>query len=321
MIEFEEDEAPAGAPAWMATFADLMSLLMCFFVLLLSFSEMDVQKYKQVAGSMKNAFGVQNQVKVMDIPKGTSIIAQEFSPGRPQPTQIKTVNQLTTETTKPSLRVGNPGAPDIDAIDLNKVQTKKLLEEKLQALVAETKAEANKLKDALKKEIEGGKIDIEAKGRSITIRIREKGSFRSGSAVLHPDFMPVMATLRDALKSISGKIAVEGHTDNIPITSVRYRSNWGLSSSRALSVTHALIKDSALDDSRFMVVGHADTKPYRPNTSPQNRAENRRVEIVIRQGLDDATASSIKDLQKSNPEVLNTIELNGENLSESIDKQ
>ncbi|MFT6438202.1 MAG: chemotaxis protein MotB, partial [Candidatus Azotimanducaceae bacterium] len=109
MIEFEaEEEQSPGIPAWMATFADLMSLLMCFFVLLLSFSEMDVEKYKQVAGSMKNAFGVQSQVKVMDIPKGTSIIAQEFSPGKPQPSQIKTVNQFTTETTKASLSVGNP---------------------------------------------------------------------------------------------------------------------------------------------------------------------------------------------------------------------
>ena len=116
MIE-EEDVAP-GTPAWMATFADLMSLLMCFFVLLLSFSEMDLQKYKQVAGSMKNAFGVQNQVKVMDIPKGTSIIAQEFSPGRPQPTLLDTVNQFTTETTKPSLQVGNPSAPQKDSAEL-----------------------------------------------------------------------------------------------------------------------------------------------------------------------------------------------------------
>ena len=72
----------------MGTFADLMALLMCFFVLLLSFSEMDVQKYKQVAGSMAAAFGVQNKVQAKDIPKGTSVIAQEFSPGKPQPTLI-----------------------------------------------------------------------------------------------------------------------------------------------------------------------------------------------------------------------------------------
>ena len=66
---------PEGLPAWMGTFADLMSLLMCFFVLLLSFSEMDVLKFKQIAGSMKFAFGVQNKIEVKDIPKGTSVIA------------------------------------------------------------------------------------------------------------------------------------------------------------------------------------------------------------------------------------------------------
>ena len=80
------DCPPPGLPLWMGTFADLMSLLMCFFVLLLSFSEMDVLKFKQIAGSMKFAFGVQNQLEVKDIPKGTSIIAQEFRPGRPEPT-------------------------------------------------------------------------------------------------------------------------------------------------------------------------------------------------------------------------------------------
>jgi chemotaxis protein MotB len=68
---------------WVMTFADLMSLLMCFFVLLLSFSEMDALKFKRLAGSMNEAFGVQNILNVTDVPKGTSIIAKEFSPGRP----------------------------------------------------------------------------------------------------------------------------------------------------------------------------------------------------------------------------------------------
>lgn len=318
-----EEEAPAGAPVWMATFADLMSLLMCFFVLLLSFSEMDVNKYKQIAGSMKFAFGVQNKIEVKDIPKGTSIIAKEFSPGDPKPTQIKTINQVTADMTKQSLKVGNPDAPEseikkIDAKDLSKEETKKLLEEKLKSLIAETKADADKLKKILKEEISNGKIDIESKGRSITIRIREKGSFPSGSSNLHPDFTPIMATLRDALKDISGKISVEGHSDNIPIKSARFKSNWDLSSSRALSVTHALIQNKSLDDNRFMVVGHADTRPHKPNTNAQNRAENRRVELVIRQGLDEVTATSIKDIQQSNPDALNTLDINGDDLSNSL---
>ena len=297
-FEQEEDESP-GIPAWMATFADLMSLLMCFFVLLLSFSEMDVEKYKQVAGSMKNAFGVQNQVKVMDIPKGTSIIAQEFSPGKPQPTQIKTVNQFTTETTKASLRVGNPEARKTDGDETDQQRARELLKQQLELLAAKTQGDAEQLRKALNDDIKNGKVDIEATGSVITIRIRERGSFPSASATLHPDFMPVMETLRNALKDVEGKIAVEGHTDNIPIASGRFKSNWDLSASRALSVTHELVKHKLLDDKRFMVVGHADTQPYRPNSSAQNRAQNRRVEIVIQQGLDQGTTSAIRELDST----------------------
>jgi chemotaxis protein MotB len=295
MIEFEaEEEQSPGIPAWMATFADLMSLLMCFFVLLLSFSEMDVEKYKQVAGSMKNAFGVQSQVKVMDIPKGTSIIAQEFSPGKPQPSQIKTVNQFTTETTKASLSVGNPDAAELN--DAEREAAERLLQEKLEELTAKTEADAESLREMLRHDIRDGKIDIESEGSVITIRIREQGSFPSASATLHPDFEPVMATLRDALVDINGTISVEGHTDNIPIVNGAFRSNWGLSSSRALSVTHELLKDTVLDDKRFVVVGHADTQPFGPNDSSQSRAQNRRVEIVIRQGLDEGTIAAIEDI-------------------------
>ena len=322
MIELDDgDDAPSGSPAWMATFADLMSLLMCFFVLLLSFSEMDVLKYKQIAGSMKDAFGVQDKVKVKDIPKGTSIIAKEFSPGDPKPTQIKTINQVTTSITKQSLKVGNPDAPDtkikkIDASNLSKEQTKKLLQEKLKTLIADTKKDADKLKELLNKEIKDGKIDIESKGRSITVRIREKGTFPSGSASFHADFKPVMATIREALQDISGKIAVEGHTDNIPIKSARFKSNWELSSSRALSVTHELIQNSTLDDNRFMVIGYSDTKPYKPNDSPKNRAKNRRVEVVIRQGLDEETTKEIKNIQKTNPDALNSMNIDEKDLSD-----
>ena len=101
----EEDEEQVTGSGWLATFADLMSLLMCFFVLMLSFSEMDVLKYKQVAGSMREAFGVQNEVKVKDIPKGTSIIAQEFSPGTPRATPLNEIWQKTTDESRNSLDV------------------------------------------------------------------------------------------------------------------------------------------------------------------------------------------------------------------------
>jgi chemotaxis protein MotB len=98
------------------------------------------------------------------------------------------------------------------------------------------------------------------------------------------------------LSNIEGNISVEGHTDNLPISSAQFTSNWDLSASRALSVTHELLKNVQLDSTRFVVVGHADTRPFKPNTSPQNRASNRRVEIIIRQGTDVVSTAAIDQL-------------------------
>ncbi len=305
----------------MATFADLMSLLMCFFVLLLSFSEMDVLKYKQLAGSMRNAFGVQNEINVKDVPKGTSVIAQEFSPGRPEPTPINEVRQTTTVVTKNTLdiRIDDTGSseqgegvaredrpqvtsPDIDA-------AKALLLQKLQALIKETEEDAQALASALKKEISTGKIDIETRGRKIILRVREQGSFPSGSAQLRRQFIPVMAQVQDVLKKIAGKISIEGHSDSVPIATAAFRSNWDLSSSRALSVAHELFKGNKLDHNRFVVAGFADTKPLVANDTEANRARNRRVEIVIQQGLDAETSDDLKKLQQIDPGLVRDLNL------------
>lgn len=294
-----EDEGPAGSPAWMATFADLMSLLMCFFVLLLSFAEMDVEKFKQIAGSMKMAFGVQNEFELEDIPKGTSVVATEFSPGQTSDTPIETIQQITDQTTDPSLRVGDGELDDAEA--------EELLQEKITALLAETEADAEKLKDMLEDETQTGKVDVESDGRTITVRIREQGSFPSGSATLNTDFVPVMQRIRDALVEIPGTISIEGHTDSTPLRGGRYESNWGLSSSRALSVTHELLRDGLLTDERMMVVGFADTRPFTFNDTIEGRASNRRVEIVIRQGIDDADNTELDNIREINPDALDIL--------------
>ena len=107
----------------MATFADLMALLMCFFVLLLSFSEMDALKYKMVVKSLDNAFGVQREIFANDIPKGNSIIAQEFSPGEPRPTPLKEIRQDTVDETRDALKV------QMDAEAVAKQEAEALAEE------------------------------------------------------------------------------------------------------------------------------------------------------------------------------------------------
>lgn len=308
MIDFEgqEEEQKPGAPAWMATFADLMSLLVVFFVLLLSFSEMDVKKYKQIAGSMKMAFGVQEDIPLEDIPKGTSIIAQEFSPGKTEPSPIETIQQVTDQTKDPSLRVGNPDAPEQD---LDSEATQALLEQKIEALLEETREDAEKLREILAEEVQTDKVDIETDGRSIIVRIRENGSFPSGSATLNSEFLPVMQRLREALAEIPGKIAVEGHTDDVPIRGGRFESNWDLSAGRALSVTHELLRGELLANDRMLVVGYAETQPFTSNDSPQGRAMNRRVELVIRQDLEDSQELNLDAVREAGSDIVDVLGL------------
>ena len=106
VIEEEEEECPkcppVGAPAWMATFADMATLLMAFFVLILSFAEFNVPKFKQISGSLKNAFGVQKIVPIVEQPKGTTVLSLSFSPS-PAKSVTDEMTQQTTETTKPNL--------------------------------------------------------------------------------------------------------------------------------------------------------------------------------------------------------------------------
>lgn len=309
MSDVEEcDCPPEGLPEYMGTFADLMALLMCFFVLLLSFSEMDVLKFKQIAGSMQFAFGVQNKVDVKDIPKGTSIIAQEFSPGKPRPTVIEAVMQQTIDVTKETLDFDEPDDDEPsegEGEDSNKGQgqqdntsdstdagssseTANETAEEKAARLAKEQAEAEELArsiaSSLSQEILDGQIELLAKGSYVVIRIREKGSFASASDTIESKFLPVLNKIEGILGDTSGEIRVAGHTDNLPIDNEYFRSNWELSGGRAASVTRELLKSQNLDKGRFVITGYADTKPIADNATSEGRAANRRVEIIIVQG-------------------------------------
>jgi chemotaxis protein MotB len=279
----------------MGTFADLMSLLMCFFVLLLSFSEMDVLKFKQIAGSMKFAFGVQNKIEVKDIPKGTSVIAMEFRPGRPEPTPIDTIQQQTTDMTQEMLefQAGNEdsaggrqkqrgeqrgGAAQQTATDQQSASNSQ------NASQVEVAERTRKVAQQLEKQIVDGAIEMESLGQQITIRIREKGSFSAGSAFLQPQFIPVLRKIGALLAEMPGDIEVSGHSDGQQISNELYRSNWDLSSQRAVAVAEELRQADGFDESRMSIVGKADTAPITDGDDAQDRSRNRRVEISINQG-------------------------------------
>ena len=127
--EEEEEECPkcppAGAPAWMATFADMATLLMAFFVLILSFAEFNVPKFKQISGSLKNAFGIQRVIPVVEQPKGTTVLSLNFSPS-PAPSVTNNMKQQTTETEQKNLDLKS----EIDEGDSAKSNSKETLEAK-----------------------------------------------------------------------------------------------------------------------------------------------------------------------------------------------
>ncbi|PIE43144.1 MAG: type VI secretion system protein TssL [Gammaproteobacteria bacterium] len=307
--EEKKCECPAGLPGWLATFADLMSLLMCFFVLLLSFAEMDVLKFKRLAGSMRSAFGVQNQVNVNDIPKGTSIVAQEFSPGKPEPTPLKVVMQQTADPDKQSLEllceaeIEKALEQECDQVDAEQKKQNEVVVQKLQKMLQETEDNAMDLAAKLEAEIRNDQVEIETRGRKIVIRVKEKGSFASGSAELQDEFFPILEKLIASFKKIEGSISVEGHTDSVPIQTAEFPSNWDLSTARALEVARGLFEDGSLDQSRFRILGLADTRPLVPNNTADNRAINRRVEIILQQPTGDERKEELEKMREYNPDA------------------
>jgi chemotaxis protein MotB len=225
------------------------------------------------------------------------------------------MQQQTVDTTQQSLQTGQSDfGVDSNAIEATAEDAKELMIEKLKEMQEETLEDAEKVKEVLEKEISENMVEIDTGFRSITIRIRERGSFDSGSAVINPDFIPVMGKLREILGEIAGEIAVEGHTDNIPISTPMIPSNWHLSAERALSVAFQLLIDDTIEDNRMKVVGHADTRPFDTNDTEIGRSLNRRVEIVIHQSLDDETSAELNELQGMDNDLLDTLQIDEEEL-------
>ncbi|RHW23178.1 flagellar motor protein MotB [Pseudomonas jilinensis] len=267
-MELPPEEEKTGVPPWVVTFADLMSLLMCFFVLLLSFSEIDAQRFKQIAGELSKAFGVQREVPALEIPMGTSPIFDKFSPGIPEPTPVDSVRQQTTEQ-----------APQLETLRAE-------LEAGLQSQVSDVTRQQleitqQALAQLLSHEITEGRLQLEQDRQRLVIRVEEKGSFPSGSADMTPAFLDMLDKVADVLAKVPGEITIEGHTDDIPISTARFQSNWDLSAARASSVANALLYSQAVNPERLRVQGYAETRPRASNDSADNRALNRRVEIII----------------------------------------
>ena len=155
-----EECPPAGAPAWMATFADMATLLMAFFVLILSFAEMNVPKFKQISGTMRNSFGIQRLIPVVEMPKATSIIAQHFSPAQAEPTPLNTIRQQTTDDSQENVEVKKDDNPH----------------------ESETSADVKAVEQALAKEIAEGEVVVKAEDGKVVVEMIEQPTTGGGKA-------------------------------------------------------------------------------------------------------------------------------------------
>lgn len=227
-----EAPQPEGAPEWMVTFADLMSLLLTFFVLLLSFSNMEVVKFRTMAGAVRNALGLKSEFDLSDIPMGHTILPYH----------------------NPKEGEGGKGESEAIRGELDQMLRDSGIPEK-------------------------GRVEITEHG--IALEIDGDVLFDSGSAELKPESLPMLARLADYLPRVRHNLDILGHTDNLPIATTVYPSNWELSAARAGRAVRFLV-EHGLDPQRLRAIGLAATVPLAPNDTVAGRATNRRIEFLFR---------------------------------------
>jgi chemotaxis protein MotB len=244
-----------GSPAWIVTFADLATLLLTFFILLLSFAEMDVEKYRAMANSMAVAFG-SNQVLGDAVGGSPLTLIESDTVSLPEP--------METATDEPEF---------IDERAEGDAPTK------IPAGVIDL---ASRMIEELEPEVASEALSVNYDESRVVIRFSEEATFRSGEAAIKPGMVPIIERVVEVLSGCTGDVLVAGYTDDRPIASGRYRSDWDLSAARAVSVVHELVLNRQVPAERVVAAGRAETNPLAPNDSPGNRAKNRRVEIAIR---------------------------------------
>ena len=264
MAKRKPEEPPKGAPAWQCTFADLMNLLLCFFVLLFSMSTVDAQKFQMIAASFSETFSI--------FDAGASAIGDGvlISNGV---SQLNELDQYINST-------GKTAESDVDANEIDEYEkfTKMLEEEKLAA----SEELAEKIQEAAEEQSLDKDIDITFTSQYVQLTLKGAILFDSGKAELKSDAMPVVEKVAMILdRYAESTIEIEGHTDNVPISTSKFESNDVLSSYRALAMFDYLVQNTSLDPSMIKHSGRGEYMPVADNSTPEGRAKNRRIEIKI----------------------------------------
>lgn len=247
MLEEPEESGGEGAPAWMVTFADLMSLLLTFFVLLLSFANMEVIKFQTAMGSIQNALGLRSEFELSDVPAG-----QELLPEMSQ-------------------REGEGEAEEKIVSELEKI-----------------------LEDAGLEDRGTAKIDK----RGVVLQLEGDVLFQSGQAAITESALPVLDALAGYTAHQSRFVDVIGHTDDVPIATAIYPSNWELSAARAGQAVRYLA-ERGVEAHSMRAIGQAHTVSVADNNDAEGRASNRRVEFVFVTEVEAPESAGLENLPQS----------------------
>ena len=243
-------EEPESHDRWLVSYADFITLLFAFFVVMYAISTLNEGKYRVLADSLIVAFR-----------NDTVVTAQSNG--------IAPINRTTSSA---------PAKPTI------KVVADPLRRQKTQAM----QELANRISEAMKPLVQSGQVHLTQLPHGLAVEINASVLFAPAQASLHqPESVAALETVARLLTDGPQQIRIEGHTDHLPIASAVYPSNWELSSARASSVVRLFIA-TGVPPARLAAVGYADHKPVEPNDTPEGRARNRRVTLMI---LEDLTAT------------------------------
>jgi chemotaxis protein MotB len=245
--------------AWMVTFSDLLTLMLTFFVLLLTMSSMDNKRLREAFGFFAGTYG------------GLEREGKGIADGAVTPYDVR----------YPNLYVLPPGALLSEAFpEIRRAWGTRLQEARGFETTSLSTIEENLREEMESLGLEKG-ADISREPGGVVVRLAEGVLFEIGRARIGFQGILVLERCGEILARIPNRVRIEGHSDDLPILGGRYRTNWELSTARAANVLRFFTESLDLDPKRFSAVGYGQYRPLVPNTSSENRAKNRRAEIMI----------------------------------------
>lgn len=267
-----EQSSGGGNSPWLATFADLMNLLLCFFVMLFAMSEISEEKFNDISISMSNSFSIfDGGGSALD---NGELISTGISQLNELDEYFSNMGQDDAETDSSDFPGGSLEKPEVD-------EALEVLEKTRSEVSGKMYDEISDLKD--KKNLgDYVELDIDSDYRFVQLSLKGSVLFDSGKADIKEVAKPILSSIGDILKLYEGNvIEIVGHTDNVPMTSGAFKDNNWLSSARALNAAEYLIKNKGLDPAKIKYSGRGEYEPVASNATVEGRSKNRRIEIKI----------------------------------------